>query len=973
MARGCCLTFVITMIFSHLMMAQVPLNPIGNNSPSLKWKQIKNDRYQVIFPAGKEPTGRRVASIIDYLWDLEDPSIGPKRQKVSIMLQSDAAISNGFVTVGPFRSEFFPANRQFANATDYLDLLTIHEYRHIQQFANATHGITKTVKNVLGSWAWGGMVSTALPRWYFEGDAVVSETEHTASGRGRLPSFNMEYHALLNDDVHYNYEKAAARSIKDFVPDWYPLGYNILSYGKEHFGDDLWPQVVEDAVRYKGLFFPFSKSLKKRTGLSASNMYDKSFEKLEKDYKAKRDLKKLTTAEYIVAPDSKVVTNYTMPRNYGNDLIMIKSTYDDLNHLVRRTPSGKEGKLCYIGRQLDGAYGTISVGGNLVAWSEMAFDIRWRYRQYSDIYTYNISTGAKTRVTDRKRYAAPALSRLGKEIAAIYTDDNLTQEIHVISSDNGEIRKRLNKHKYGQLSHPTWISDEEIALVVTKDELASIVLVNISTDKWTEYTIGVSAQLSNPYYNEGVIYYSSSESGVNNIYRLHLDSRVVDQVTEVPVGAYQPLIIGDGQLIYAELESDGIKLKKRTSLQPVRNNVSVKKVKSSSAYEHKHESIIGDLEPSNHEVKKFNKWSGILKPHSLLPQFAHPLASVTLLSDNVFGTMRGSAGGTFNYNEDEWSYFVGLTYAELFPVINVNYVHGNRSAQFFNFQELTDTSSVLTSFSQRWSEDRLTAGFSLPFNLSKGNTNAQVSFGANYQYAKLNVDSNIDAERNFRDTLRSVPEVVRLHDTPINSTSLSSLDLRFSSSILLRQARMHLNPRLGFFFNWRLRKQLTKNLNGGDVTNLNAGIYLPGLARTHSLYVTTAFQKEDSFGNYRYSDLFAYPRGYKASLRRDKFFKVGFNYALPLWYPDVAVGPLAFVKRVKANVFFDIGQVSFDSELVQSSDNINSAGIELGFDLRALRLVEVDLGVRYSYAFTPGLTANGRNHQFDFFVISITQ
>ncbi len=971
MARGCWLTFIIILILSNLIFAQVPLNPIGNNSPSLKWNQIKSDRYQVIFPEGKEPAARRVASIIDYLWELEDPSVGPKRNKVSIMLQSDAAISNGFVTVGPFRSEFFPANRQFGNATDYLDLLTIHEYRHVQQFANATHGITKTVKNVLGSWAYGGFMATALPRWYFEGDGVISETEHTASGRGRLPSFNMEYHALLNEDIRYTYEKAAARSIKDFVPDWYPLGYNILSYGKKHYGDDLWPKVVEDAVRYKGLLFPFNRSLKKRTGMSAKDMYHKSFQVLEEDFKAKRDAKELTNAKYVVAPDSKVVTNYTMPRIYGNDLIMMKSPFDDLNHLVRRTPEGDEEKLCYIGRQLDGDFGTISVGGNLVAWSEMAFDLRWRYRQYSDVYTYNLSTGVKVRVTNQKRYASPALSRLGRKIAAVYTSDDLYQEVHVISSGNGEIIKKLSNHSYGQLSHPTWISDSEIAIAATKDELASIVVVNVLADTWVDYTDGVPAQLSNPHYHDGSIYYSSSESGVNNIYRLHLDSKVVDQVTEVPVGAFQPLITSEEELIYAELESDGIKLKKRDSVKPV--NIASKKAEASSAYVHEHESILGDLEPTTNEVKKFNKWSGILKPHSLLPQFAHPLASATLLSDNVFGTMRGSAGATYNYNEDEWSYFVGFTYAELFPEINVSYVHGNRSAQFFNFQSLTDTSTVLTTFSQGWSEDRLTAGLSLPFNLSKGNTNAQIRVGANYQYAKLNVTSNIDSENNFRDTLRSVPAVVRLHEVPINSATISTLDLRFNSSIFLRQARMHLNPRLGAFFNWRLRKQLSQNLNGGDVMNINAGLFLPGVARTHSISVTTAFQKEDGFSNYRYSDLFSYPRGYNASLRRDQFFKIGLNYALPLWYPDIAVGPLAFVKRVKANVFFDIGQVSFDSELVQSTDNINSAGIELGFDLRAVRLVEVDLGVRYSYAFSPGFTTNGRNHQFEFFVVSITQ
>ena len=117
-------------------------------------------------------------------------------------------------------------------------------------------------------------MATALPRWYFEGDAVIAETSLTEGGRGRFPEFNMEYHTLVHEGIHYGYEKAGARSLKDYVPTWFPLGYNILSYGREKFGAGLWRDVVDDAVRYRGLTYAFSKSLDKRTGLRPSDMYE---------------------------------------------------------------------------------------------------------------------------------------------------------------------------------------------------------------------------------------------------------------------------------------------------------------------------------------------------------------------------------------------------------------------------------------------------------------------------------------------------------------------------------------------------------------------------------------------------------------------------------------------------------------------------------------------------------------------------
>ena len=51
---------------------------------------------------------------------------------------------------------------------------------------------------------------------------------------------------------------------------------------------------------------------------------------------------------------------------------------------------------------------------------------------------------------------------------------------------------------------------------------------------------------------------------------------------------------------------------------------------------------------------------------------------------------------------------------------------------------------------------------------------------------------------------------------------------------------------------------------------------------------------------------------------------------------------------------------------------MNSVGFELGLDFRALRLVEVDMGIRYSYLLNTDFTG-GSPHQIDFFVISITE
>ncbi len=169
---------------------------------------------------------------------------------------------------------------------------------------------------------------------------------------------------------------------------------------------------------------------------------------------------------------------------------------------------------------------------------------------------------------------------------------------------------------------------------------------------------------------------------------------------------------------------------------------------------------------------------------------------------------------------------------------------------------------------------------------------------------------------------------------------------------------------------------LNKSELGGNVFLGYIDVRLPGLLPSHRISVNAMYQKEDMLDNYRFADVFQYPRGYEFSIRRDKLYKMGFNYSFPIVYPDVAIGPLAFIKRIKGNVYYDVGRVEVNSfPFTQGRRSMDSMGAELGFDLRAFRLVEVDMGIRYSY-----LRADrdhnffvGSRHQFEFFVVSVRE
>lgn len=60
----------------------------------------------------------------------------------------------------------------------------------------------------------------------------------------------------------YSWMKLRNGSMKDYIPNHYNLGYLLVNYGREKYGDDFWTKVTTDASAYKGLFYPFQTAIK---------------------------------------------------------------------------------------------------------------------------------------------------------------------------------------------------------------------------------------------------------------------------------------------------------------------------------------------------------------------------------------------------------------------------------------------------------------------------------------------------------------------------------------------------------------------------------------------------------------------------------------------------------------------------------------------------------------------------------------
>jgi len=895
----------------------------GGNPPEIKWNQVNTPAARVIFPIGMDSAAVRVSNIVSFMNSRIQPTIGFKQLQVSVVLQNQTTISNAYVGLAPFRSEFFltPEQNSFElGSLRWTDQLAVHEFRHVQQFNNFNVGVSKALHVLFGEGGQAVGNELTVPNWFFEGDAVYNETYVTKQGRGRLPFYFNGYRALWAAGKDYSWMKLRAGSYRDFTPDWYPTGYMLVAYGREKYGDDFWKKVTHDAASFDGLFYPLQKAVKNYSGIDFKQFRTNAIDHFKQEYSLSQP--QPISANRSANKNQHFIADEEYPA-YVNDntMVYVKTTYDHIPVFVTRT--GNQEKVIRVhDYSLDNYF---NYHNGKIVYASYRPDTRWGYRDYSELNILDISTGEQTRITNGSKYFAPAFSDDGKSIVAVKVSPDGKSTLNILNLNGTVVTEIPNK---GNLfyTYPKFYNGKILSAVRIQGGDMTIALINITTGEANYLLTPTIQPIVFPVIQNGKVYFSATADKADGLFALNIADRKLYRLQndslKASIGNYQPAIAND-KIAWVGFTAYGYHINQSPNAQVQWQEVGSATIPGglsdmgiAALSKGDAADLLDKVNNGHPEVTKYNKAFHLFNFHTLQPNFNDPNYSLALQGENVLNTLQSELLYNYNSNEGYSEVGFGTVYGALFPWLTtgIDYI--------FN-REAFDNAGNTVYFDQL----QTYLGFQIPLNLTRGHHSTTLTFGSNLFYS-----------RNYFPAPFNIPS---------NNRALWYLDNYVSFGSHGRQAKKNIYPHFGE----NLSVDYKVAINNVDANQLLAtgNLFLPGIGVNHSIVFSGAYQQRDKANGGRFSNDFPFSRGY-SSVNFYQVYKAAANYHLPLLYPDAGLANALYILRVRGNLFYDYSQATlFHSNGSTFNVNFRSAGAEVFFDSQVWNQLPFTFGIRYSH------------------------
>ncbi|WP_118193126.1 TolB family protein [Albibacterium indicum] len=889
--------------------------------PSVKWEQINEPSFNLIYPTELRDLAEQTAIVLKTNIRSISHTLGIKPRKINIILQNRTLEANGYVQLAPRKSEFYTTPPQGGDPVDWITTLAVHEYRHVVQFDKLT-GSIKFPFEELGLAFFG----VALPSWFYEGDAVLTETRFTKGGRGVIPSWEMNFRANLLEDKNYSYQKDYLGSYKDITPGYYQLGYFMTTKLHRDYGDSITNRLLSRIAKNPIRPYNFSRSLKKITGYNTKQWHQQTVDELRDLWQAQSS--SLSIKEYTkqAVPSSKFPTSYYYPQASDNGVIYaIKESPLRVNSIIQLKDGKETVEVVKTGRQNSPYF---SYAAEQFVWNEIREDPRFKLRSYSVIHYYDLSTKRRWKITKKSRLFSPSLSKDATKIAAIEIDLKNENYLVVIDTETGNEINRIPSPGDRNLSHPSFQPDGSHILVVGRNSEGSSIIEFSLANKSSRILLDHQIQeIADPSYTGDGILFKAHYNGIDNLYLLNPETGEIRQLTSVRYGAFNPSYQAEDNKIFFsnytgrnyEIQSLYLDTLHSRDIRDIENSfISYFKPLSDTINLPRAHSLDSTRK---FQHKAYKEIAHLFNFHSIsindgeYDNLTEYKPGLFFLSNNIMNTLAVKVGGTFDPDIHALNFQTEFAYNRYYPKF---------SAAYHNREQLANVRHPQSKeiYPARWREHYSQFQVQFPFSINRLNYNYNINLGIASSYTHRYGINRPD----FQNVL------IKHIEFPLH--------YQVSLGRNARRAQLDLAPRWGQNISLNYRHLPFSHLTGTRLA-LQSTFYFPGLATNHSTQLR--FNMQERSGVFAYENIIPMVSGFDQLTPTQPSNTLFLNYKLPIAYPDFDIGPLAYVKSFKANLFADFEDIG-----VGNQPKPRTYGVQLLADVNFFRFVlpEFELGLK---------------------------
>jgi hypothetical protein len=899
----------------------------GQDPGSLKWMQIKTNRFTVIYPRSYGSAGTDLARSLDEAYSRLAYLYPQLKFRIPVIIHNYATSSNGYVAWAPSRMELYPTPEMNAIPLNPNRQLAIHELTHVLQMESLDKGFTK-VMSILAGQQFTGIVSSLLPLWFLEGDAVFSESVLTPSGRGRNASFQKQLKAVLIEKGNmYKYDKIVNGSFRDFVPDHYHTGFEMMAWSYAKYDSSLWKKALNLTANEPFTINPVNLSLRRTASLTKKRLFKETFDSLKTLWTLDDAGSKNESFETLNPPKREEYINYYSPILAGSDsLIAVKTSLSELPAFVLINPSQKTEKKIHIPGYSYPWF--LSYAKGKLVWVETHSDPRWENRTWSVIKLRDLKQKVTRQLSSRTRYLSASISTDGKYIAATENTVGNQNNLVLIDALTGAVLESIPAPGNAFLQRPQWAASAGEITVISLTELGEgIISYNTTAKVWKTMIDASNNDLQSTYMRNDSLFFISSVSGTDNVYLLKPDKTVIS-LTRSRFGASDLSVHGQ-TLLFSDYSYSGNNIC-YTSLT-AGSKLTTNSYNSSVSY------LINRFRPypelsvasadNVYAPVPYRKWQHLFRFHSWMPFYADIEAiksdptsvrpGLTLMTQNNLSTLISSFG--YEYSDNMHKFHSSIRWLGWYLVFETRMDYGN-TPHIEKFKEtVADPANIFRGY-------ELTNTLSLPLT---------------FQGSRFTQNFYLSASSTLRN------DYIYLKENGSYDAGQNELTGRFYLSNYQRSAVRDISPRWAQIIDLSYSYYPFDKAIYGDIFTAKTAFYFPGILKNNGFRVRFEAENQNP-KKFILGNRASFSRSYDNIVsRKHEFYSA--DYFLPLAYPDFNISSFLYLTRIRTDLFYDLtrgtgnyiftsGPLGSTTEIHDYRETFRSFGVQLMTDFYVFRI-----------------------------------